>query len=142
MTSSSPSPSPSPSEAEANVETVRKAIDAFNRGDADAMRAIGGDDFVYDWSRSMAPNRGIYRGQDGFMEFVNEQWNMFDDVRLDVHEYIPRGQHVVVTATVHGRGRQGIPVSANSAHLYTFEYGRLVRITLYQEREEALAAAD
>jgi steroid delta-isomerase-like uncharacterized protein len=131
----------SPSPAEANIETVRRAIDAFNRGDVDAMRELGGDDFVYDWSRSIAPNRGIYRGQDGFMDFVNEQWKMFDDVRLDVHEYIARGQHVVVTATVHGRGRQGITVSATSAHLYTFEDGRLVRITLYQEREEALAAA-
>jgi hypothetical protein len=49
---------------------------------------------------------------------------------------------VVVTATVHGRGRQGVPVSATSAHLYTFaEDGRLVRITLFQERAEALAAA-
>jgi hypothetical protein len=33
-------------------------------------------------------------------------------------------------------------VSATSAHLYTFaEDGRLARITLFQEREEALAAA-
>ena len=31
-------------------------------------------------------------------------------------------------------------MSANSAHLYTFEDGRIVRITLFQEREEALAA--
>ena len=66
---------------------------------------------------------------------------MFDDLHLEVHEYIPRGNHVVVPATVHGRGRDGVPVSANSAHLYTFEDGRLVRMTLFQEREEALAAA-
>ena len=62
-------------------------------------------------------------------------------MRLDVNEYIPRGNHVIITTTMHGRGRQGVPVSANSAHLYTFEDGRLVRITLFQEREEALAAA-
>jgi len=126
---------------QADVEAVRQAIDAFNRAGMDALRALAGDDFEYDWSRSLAPNRGLYKGPEGFMEFINEQWNMFDDFRLEVHEYIPRGQHVVVTATVHGRGRQGIPVSANSAHLYTFENGRLVRITLYQERDEALAAA-
>ena len=129
------------SHEQAHVEAVLQAIDAFNRADMDAMLALAGDDFEYDWSRSLAPNRGLYKGPEGFMEFINEQWNMFDDFRLEVHEYIPRGQHVVVTATVHGRGRQGIPVSANSAHLYTFENGRLVRITLYQERDEALAAA-
>ena len=131
----------SETQQQANVEKVRAAIDAFNRRDLDAMIELAGDDFEYDWSRSLGPNAGVYRGTDGFFEFVSDQWAMFEDVRLDVHEYIPRGNHVVVTATVHGRGRQGVPVSATSAHLYTFEDGRLVRITLFQEREEALAAA-
>jgi ketosteroid isomerase-like protein len=141
VTSPTPSPPPAPSEGEENVEKVRAAIDAFNRRDIDAMIELAGDDFEYDWSRSRGPNAGIFHGTDGFFEFVSDQWSMFDEVRLDVHEYIPRGNHVVATATVHGRGRQGVPVSATSAHLYTFEDGRLVRITLFQEREEALAAA-
>jgi ketosteroid isomerase-like protein len=126
---------------QANVEAVRTAIDAFNRGDREAMLELGGDDFEYDWTRSMGPNRGLYRGIEGFMEFVNDQWSTFDEVRLEAHELIPRGKHVVATTTVHARGREGLPVSANSTHLYTFENGRLVRITLFQEREEALAAA-
>jgi ketosteroid isomerase-like protein len=139
---SSPAESRSPSTAEAaNVEKVRAAIDAFNRRDIDAMIQLAGDDFEYDWSRSRGPNAGVFHGTDGFFEFVSDQWSTFDEVRLEVHEYIPRGNHVVVTATVHGRGRQDVPVSATSAHLYTFEDGRLLRITLFQEREEALAAA-
>jgi ketosteroid isomerase-like protein len=129
-----------PEVEQANVEKVRTAIDAFNRRDIDAMIELAGDDFEYDWSRSMGPSAGVYHGTDGFFEFVSDQWEMFDEVRLEVHEYIPRGNHVVVTATVHGRGRQGVPVSATSAHLYTFEEGRLRRITLFQERDEALAA--
>ena len=57
--------------AEARVETVREAIDAFNRRDLDALRQIGiADDFVYDWSRGLGPNRGVYRGADGFEEFA------------------------------------------------------------------------
>jgi ketosteroid isomerase-like protein len=141
MTSTSSPQPPSPSSAEANVATARKAIDAFNRGDVEAMRALGGDVFEYDWSRSRGPNSGVYRGMEGFMEFVRDQWTTFDEVKLEAHEFIPRGDHVVVPSTVHARGREGIPVSANSTHLYTFEAGRLVRITLYQEREEALRAA-
>jgi ketosteroid isomerase-like protein len=125
----------------ANVETARIAIDAFNRRDVDAMRALGGDDFVYDWSRSMAPNRGIYRGPQGFIEFAEEQWDMFSELRIEPDELIARGNHVVVPITVRARGREDIPVSANSAMLYTFEDGRLMRITLFQERGEALAAA-
>ena len=136
------SSSPSPEEA-ANVEVVRQGIEAFNRGDFDAILQLGGaaEDFEYDWSRSRGPNRGIYRGAEGLKEFISDQWSTFEKVTLEAHEYIPRGNHVIVTTTTHGRGRGGIAVSANSAHLYTFEDGRLVRITLYQKREEALAAA-
>jgi ketosteroid isomerase-like protein len=126
---------------EERIEFVRRAIDAFNRRDVDALLELGGDDFEYDWSRSLGPNRAIYKGANGFLQFISEQWEMFDPFQLEAHEYIPRGSHVVVPTTIHGRGPQGIPVSAKSTHLYTFENGRLVRITMFQERQEALAAA-
>lgn len=125
----------------ANVEVARRAMDAFNRRDVDALRALGDDDFVYDWSRSRGPLQGVYRGPAGFMEFAHEQWDMFSDIRIEPQELIPRGNHVVVPITVRASGRDDIPVSASSAMLYTFDDGRLVRITLYQERAEALAAA-
>jgi ketosteroid isomerase-like protein len=124
------------------VETVQTAIDAFNRGDLEAMLKLGyADEFVYDWSRSMGPNRGIYRGVEGFMEFINDQWSTFESVTLEAHDFIPRGDYVVVPTTTHGRGRQGVSVAARSAQLYTFDDGRLVRITLYPDRDQALVAA-
>ena len=96
---------------------------------------------MYDWTRSLGPRPGVYRGPDGFFEFLRDQWEMFDPMHLEALEYIPRGKHVVVPGRISGTGPQGVPVSAQAAHLYTFEDGRLVRITMYQEREEALAAA-
>jgi len=139
--SGTPAPSWTPSEA-ANVEAVRTAIDAFNRRDTEAMLSLGNaEEFVYDWTRSMGPNAGIYRGIEGLMELIDDQWSTFESVTLEAHEFIPRGNHVVVATTTHGRGRQGVAVTARSAQLYTFEGGRLVRITLYQDPAEALAAA-
>ena len=126
---------------EARIEFAKRAIDLFNRRDADGMRILAGDDFEYDSTRSLGPNRGVYQGPDGFFEFIRDQWEMFDPMELEVHEYIPRENHVVVPSTIRGTGPQGVPVSAQSTHLYTFEDGRLVRITMFQEREEALAAA-
>jgi ketosteroid isomerase-like protein len=143
VTSASPSPASwwTPSEA-ANVETVRTAIEAFNRGDMEAMLKIGyAEKFEYDWSRSMGPNRGIYRGVEGFMEFIHDQWSTFESVTLEAHDFIPRGDYVAVPTTTHGRGRQGVSVTARSAQLYSFDDGRLVRITLYPDRDQALAAA-
>ena len=125
------------------METVRTAIDAFNKGDMEAMVKIGyAEEFVYDWTRSMGPNRGIYRGVEGFMEFIHDQWSTFESVTLEAHDFIPRGDHVVVPTTTHGRGRQGVAVTAKSAQLYTFDGGRLVRISLFQDPAHALAAAN
>jgi ketosteroid isomerase-like protein len=130
------------SSAEAQIEVVRKAIDAFNRRDTDAMIVLGPtENFEYDWTRSIAPNRGTYRGIEGMKEFVEDQWTAFEEIRIEPDEYLARGRHVVVPATVHGRGRGGVAVHARSAQLFTFEDGHLARITLYQSREEALAAA-
>ena len=130
-----------PSTAEERVELVRRLMDAFNRRDMDAMLEVAAPNFEYDFTRSMGPLVGVYRGLEGFKEFANEQWTMFEDFEIEALEFIPRGNHVVVPMTIRATGRGGVPVSANSAQLYTFEDGRIVRITMFQGREEALAAA-
>jgi ketosteroid isomerase-like protein len=129
-----------PESAEERIEFVRRAIDAFNRRDIDEMLSLAGDDFEYDWSRSRGPNRGVYKGPEGFFEFLGDQWEMFDPFELEADEFISRGNHVVVPNTVRGRGPQGVAVSAKTTHVYTFDGRRLVRITMFQQLDEALAA--
>ena len=129
-------------ESERNVAIVRAAIDAFNRRDREALYELITDDFEYDWTRSDSPMRGIHRGRAGLDRVLDEQWEMFEDFELIPHEFIPRGNHVVVPSTVRAWGRNGIEVRANSVHVYTLEGGRAVRVTLYQELEAALATAE
>jgi ketosteroid isomerase-like protein len=124
---------------ESQLELTRRAIDAFNSHDAEAMIELGVLEF--DWSRSIAPNKGIYRGEAGVREFIDDQWSTFDELRVEPDEFLPRGRHVVVPITVRGRGRSGVPVRATSAQVYTFEDGRPARIKLFQTRDEALEAA-
>jgi hypothetical protein len=122
------------------VELVRTAIDAFNRRDTEAMRAMA-EHAEYDWTRSVSPNRGVYRGVEGIFEFIDDQWSIFEEVHLEVLEMVPVGDHVVATIVTHSRGREGVEVTARSAQLFTFDDERMVRMTLYQETAEALAAA-
>ena len=124
---------------ESQIELTRRAIDAFNSNNAEAMIELGV--LVFDWSGSIAPNRGIYRGEDGVREFVDDQWSMFQELRVEPEEFLTRGRHVIVPITVHGRARDGLRVKATSAQLYTFEDGRPARITLFQNRDAALEAA-
>jgi ketosteroid isomerase-like protein len=118
------------SPSEENVALTRAAVDAFNRGDREALLELVADDFVFDWTRSESPMQGIYRGREGLSRLLDEQWKMFDEFVLEPEAFIVRGNHVVVPNTVRARGRGGVEVSATSAHVYTFEDGRAVRVTL------------
>jgi uncharacterized protein len=126
--------------SEENVELVREGIEAFNRGDIDWLLERIDDDFVFDWSRSRSPLRGVYRGADGIAGFLREQWTTFEEFVVEPGEFIDRGRHVVVPVTLRARGREGIAVSADNTHVYTVEDGRVARVALYQQTHEALAA--
>ena len=122
------------------MERVRVGIAAFNRGDIDWLLERIDDDFVFDWSRSRSPLRGVYRGADGIAGFLREQWTTFEEFVVEPGEFIDRGRHVVVPVTLRARGREGIAVSADNTHVYTVENGRVARVALYQETHEALEA--
>jgi hypothetical protein len=48
-----------------NVELVRAAVDAFNRGNLEWLLERIDDDFEFDWTRSRGPLAWTYRGPDG-----------------------------------------------------------------------------
>ena len=127
--------------SEENVELARAAIDAFNRRDLEWLLERIDDDFVFDWTRSRGPLAGVYHGREGLTEFVREQWETFETFVMEPAEFIDLGRHVVVPNTVHVHGRDGIEASAETTQVFTLEPdGRVSRVTMYQELEEALAA--
>ena len=123
-----------------NVEVARAAIEAFNRADRDGALREAAPDFVLDMSRAAGPNRGVYTLDQsrGVLDDLIGTWESF---RLDPHEFIDAGKHVVVPWTLHVLGRDGIEVRARTTWTFTIRDGAIERICLYQEREEALEAA-
>jgi hypothetical protein len=65
---------------------------------------------------------------------------MFEEVHLEAHGFAQAGSEVVVSNTVHFRGREGIEVIARSALVFTVENGQITCLQLFQERAEALEA--
>jgi ketosteroid isomerase-like protein len=127
--------------AEKNVEIVRRHIEAWNRGDLTAWLASFAPDGEIDWLRSRGPLNGIYRGQGELTAFWKEFFSTFAENQLETYGFTGAGSSVVVTNTAHLRGREEIRVSARSTFVFTVENGRIARIRMYQERDEALEAA-
>jgi ketosteroid isomerase-like protein len=123
-----------------NVEIVRRAIEAFNRGDFDVALQDVAPDATVDFSHSRGPDAGVYGGHDAIRRFWTDITEPFERHTMVPDELIPHGEHVVVPITSRMTGRGGIKVEARTATVATLRDGRLVRWTMYQDKTEALKA--
>jgi ketosteroid isomerase-like protein len=65
----------------------------------------------------------------------------WDDYRLMPEEFLDRGDRVVVTVRLGGRGRgSGVAIDARFYDVYTLRDGKIVRMDQFTERSEALKA--
>jgi ketosteroid isomerase-like protein len=122
-----------------NVEMVRAGLDAWSRGDWDIALRDAGPDLEYDLSRALGPFRGVYR-RDQVPQAWADLTEGFTSLRIEPHEFIEAGEHVVVPWTFHAMGRDGIEVQARVTWTFTIRDGAIERICMYQERQEALEA--
>jgi ketosteroid isomerase-like protein len=123
-----------------NVELVRAAYDAYNRGDLDAALKDAAPEFELDWTRAVGPQRGVYR-LDQIRAFLVDFLEAFESTRVEPDEFIEAGDQVVVPQTGYIRGRDGIEVTARVALGWIIRDGAIVRICLYQQKRDALEAA-
>jgi uncharacterized protein len=126
--------------SERNVSIARSAIEAFNRGDVDAVLALAAPD-VEVYAPPDSPNPGRYVGYEGYLQW-SEQWlEAWETFTLDVLDIEAVGdRHVVAVVRQNGRGRlSGLALTMEAAHLYEMdENGKIVRFELHDERKRAL----
>jgi ketosteroid isomerase-like protein len=128
--------------SEESVEIVRCAYAAFNRRDIEAIAAVTDPDLVMDWSRSMGPQRNVYRGHAGIKEWIVGMDEAFETFEVSPLEFHGSGSRIVVPTRVSGKGRgSGAVVEAQGATVWELRDGKVVGMTLYQSRQEALEAA-
>jgi ketosteroid isomerase-like protein len=125
----------------ARTDIVRRAHDALNRGDAEALAALCAPDFRLDMSDRVF-NPEVYLGRDGIRRFVadvHEVWETFTWEPLDLKE-----ADDVVVALVHsvGRGRgSGLEIDRHSAMLWQIPEDTLLALTFYRDPSAAQKAA-
>jgi ketosteroid isomerase-like protein len=126
-----------------NVELVRRAIDFFNARAIDRALEEARDDFEMDWSNSIGPLKGIYRGRQEVLKTWESFVDAWDTVRWNPTEIIDVDEaQVIVVNRVQMRGRgSGVEVDATGVQVWTIRAGKAQRVKLYQSKAEALEAA-
>jgi ketosteroid isomerase-like protein len=127
-----------------NIAIVRRFEDSFARRDLDRALECVDTDFEFDWSESMGPFVGIYRGHDGLTRFwteLLEAWEFFEPRTIEVIDC--GSDDVLITLDlVRARGKgSGIEMEARGAMFWTLREGKIVRVKMFQTRAEALEAA-
>jgi uncharacterized protein len=125
-----------------NVEVVRRAYEAFNRGDRDAAVADVAADCEYVASGAVPGATGTYRGPEGYKHFTEWLLGEFNDVRVEINETIDAGDRVVVSVTSRGSGKHsGAEASWVTWQVWTLRDGKAVRGEGFSSRRAALEAA-
>jgi ketosteroid isomerase-like protein len=124
-----------------HVELVRKGTEAFAARDVDWV--IEHSTPEVEWYPAVAG--GVqgkpYRGHPGLREFFKELQEVWEEFRLEPEEYRDLGDHVLVLAKVHAKGRGGVVFDQSLDSVWEMRDGKIARGRSYLSREAALRAA-
>jgi len=124
--------------SEANVEIVRRTYEWFARGDLDAILADTHPAVVL----RAHPFGEEYEGHEGFLRFVSNWTDQFEDFRQRPEQFIDAGDRVVVRVLQTARGRgSGVPVEALFWLVHVLDGGKVTRVELFDNEAAALEAA-
>jgi ketosteroid isomerase-like protein len=131
-----------------NVELARRLFEEFQSGlDRDDPGGWFDPEFVADDYEWIVPTpldgKSLWRGRDGFVEFMRTWTEQFEDWSIRVERWIDAGEDRVVALTrqsATGKG-SGVPVELGLGQVWEFGAGRLARVRAYLTHAEALEAA-
>ncbi len=127
--------------SERNVELVKTAYDAFNRGE---MRTFfDALDREIEWKPDVEGIDPETRsGHDGVESYFSTRFEVWDHLREIPEELIDAGDCVVAIVSSQSRGKgSGVEVTERVAHVWTLRKGKAVRFEVFGDREAAIAAA-
>jgi|Tabmets5t2r1_1033131.scaffolds.fasta_scaffold177752_1 ketosteroid isomerase-like protein len=124
-----------------NVEILRGAVQAFDRGDDDEWIAAWHPAAeLYDFTE-LPDVPQPYRGHDGIRRWAANVRSVLGDFRMAPHAFTPVGDAVLMEVEVRGVGEQsGVPVAMVVYVLAWFRGDKIARTRAFLDRPNALEA--
>jgi ketosteroid isomerase-like protein len=126
--------------SQANAETVRRAIAAINAREIDAYLAFCTENVELLIAESVGAE---YLGADGIRRFFTDIEDVGPDFLIEVERVQAVGDsHVLALLRTSSTGRvSGIVTGAESGNVYDFVDGKISRIRIFLDRDDAVKAA-
>jgi ketosteroid isomerase-like protein len=128
--------------SEENVELVRRAIDAFNRRDLDALLALADPDIEYFPRILELEGGGPFRGHDGVRSWWESWLGTFPDISTEIEEVQDLGNVTVARTRLRGHGiASGAILEQTAWQVAEWRQRKCVRYRTFASEAEALEAA-
>lgn len=126
-----------------NVEIVRAAWEAWNRGDMNALFEFYDPAVEWDMTHSFVPGMEVFHGHEGVRQFFREWQAFFAEYYAEAEEFIDADENVIVRVRQGGRGRVSTVTVEMPAYwqVYRLRGGRAMRVEIYRDEGDALVAA-
>jgi ketosteroid isomerase-like protein len=125
-----------------NIDVVRGAFEALRDGSVEALIELVDPEFELTTPPSLASEPDTYHGPDGIRRYFDSFYEAMDEITFDAHSFEAVDDRVVTEFTLSARGRTtGLEFSQHAYQVWTLRDGKAVRVEVYAERDEALAAA-
>src|SRR5262249_12229220 len=125
--------------SEEKVDIAKRGIDAFNRGDVEALATDTTEDVELFPALAGAVEGGGFHGRAGigaYFQIIAETWGEF---RILAEEFRDLGDGVLVIGRIWGSGKGSrVPVEAPNAIVMDFRGDKVWRIHSYFDQAEAL----
>jgi len=130
--------------SEENVEAFKRGIEAYNRGDVEALVAV--HDPEVEWHPVLQVLLGgeatVYRGHKGVRELIRDIDEAFAEAPLEIVEIRDLGDQVLAIGRLRARGKaSGADTESPIGFLADFKNAKLTRVLSYLDPKEALQAA-
>jgi ketosteroid isomerase-like protein len=130
--------------SEENVEAFKRAFDAINRRDAEAL--LSELDPAVEWRgavlMAMGGTQTVYRGHEGVRGWLRDLYETLSEFQLEYPEIRDLGDRAVGLGHARGRGRgSGAEIESPHGAVAEFKDGKGIRIRTYLDPNEALEAA-
>ena len=127
-----------------DIETFKRAVDAINRGDVDAL--LEELDSEVEWHSAilieLGGGEGIYSGHEGIRVLMRDMHETFTEFPVEYSDVRDLDGCLVALGRIHARGAgSGAEVEAPIGTVAELKDGKGIRIRTFFDHNEALEAA-
>jgi ketosteroid isomerase-like protein/rhodanese-related sulfurtransferase len=127
--------------SEEDLEIVRRAYEAYAKGDLATARQAYSEDTVWDVTR-FRPDEGIHRGKEDLAGYIRSWRETWAEHSFSLEQALDAGDRVVAVIVESGTGKgSGAPVTIRYGQVIKVSGGKIAETIVYRDVDEALEVA-